>query len=186
MHSVALVLAPGFEEVEAMAPFAILQRASIPVTLYSLNAGRVRSSKGAEIVVNRTIEEASIKDEHDVLVLPGGPGAKELASSKCILDLALHFLESPNWLAAICASPGLVLGPILDSSRTITCFPGSEEAVSNARVDQSQEVIVDGNLITARASGSAILFALKLVEILIDRKTRGEIVSNQLLYKDPA
>ncbi len=182
MHSVALIFASGFEEIEAITPYDLLKRAGIPVTTYGLGSLSIESSRGMTITADQILDVQSIMDNHSVLLLPGGPAAELLASSEDVIRLVEHFIQEPRMLAAICASPSFVLGKSFLSKRKITCYPGTESAVCDGIVDQEQEVIVDKNLITGRGPGSATPFSLKIIEVLTDRATADRVAQEELLY----
>ena len=162
-----MFLADGFEEVEALCPLDVLRRAGLEVTTVGIG-GRdtIRGAHG--ITVHADIPDILYRDSApDMLILPGGmPGAENLDNSR-IVDTALKCaIRKGSYLAAICAAP-MVLGKrgLLEGKRA-TCFPGFEEYLKGALVENDSTVVRDGNIITAKGMGVALDFGLELVKCL--------------------
>jgi 4-methyl-5(b-hydroxyethyl)-thiazole monophosphate biosynthesis len=166
-------LADGFEEVEAVTPINYLRRAGIEVTIAAIGTETtVRGSRGITFVADCTIAELEKAGElksasWDGVFVPGGmPGASNLAA--CV-PAGIFFKEmsaAGKIIAAICASPAVFLAPLgLLEGKKFTCYPGMEKKVSNGTW-LAERVVVDGNLVTARAAGTAAEFALAIIEKL--------------------
>lgn len=174
-----MFLADGFEEVEALCPLDILRRAGLEVTTVGIGGKDI--VQGAHgITVHADIPDVMYRDSSpDMLVLPGGmPGSKNLDESR-IVDAALRAASRKGaYLAAICAAP-MVLGKrgYLNGKRAV-CFPGFEEYLTGACVDDSNTVVRDGNVITAKGMGAAFDFGLELVRCLKDEGTAEKIKSS--------
>ncbi|MBN1522281.1 MAG: DJ-1/PfpI family protein [Candidatus Aureabacteria bacterium] len=159
-----VILAEGFEEIEAITPVDILRRAGIRVTTAGLEGLSVKGSRGVTIVADKVLGEDD--QDFDAVILPGGTnGAENLASSQTVNQLLKTMNNNGKIVAAICASPALVLAPagILDN-KYATCYPGMEENFSNYTTFKEDRVVVDGNIITSRGPGTALEFALAIVE----------------------
>lgn len=111
MKKVAILLADGFEEIEALSPFDVLKRAEIICDFISIKKDLyVKGAHDVTIKADRLIEEAGNLEEYDMVVLPGGmSGAKYLSESEKVLSFLKSFNENKKFIAAICASPALVL-----------------------------------------------------------------------------
>lgn len=170
MPTALVILAPGFEEIEAATPIDVLRRAGVEVTVAGLDALEVRGSRGLTVRADCLLAEAP--KEVDVLVLPGGmPGASNLAGSE---DLGARLREgyaAGRWVAAICAAPAVVLAPLglLDGKRA-TCYPGFEERFSEEVEFSEEMVVVAGRIVTSRGPGTALEFSLVLVEELVSKE----------------
>ena len=176
-----VVLAEGFEEVEAITPIDILRRAGIDVIVAGLESHVVTGSHGVVVKADVTLEE--IKSFPDAVILPGGmPGSENLAKSAKVKDIILTMHSKEKLIAAICASPALVLVPtgILDG-KNATCYPGMEENFTPEITFLEDNVIQDGNIITSRGVGTALDFALKIVEYLAGKDT-ADTVGEQALH----
>jgi len=177
-----IVLAQGFEEIEAVTPIDILRRAGVNVVVAGL---RSKSVKGAhDITINTDVVFGEIDYIPDVLVLPGGtPGAERLAASIELRNLINNMFEDGKLVAAICASPALVLAPsgILEGKKA-TCYPGMEENFSSSVRVSGDKVVQDGNVITSRGPATALEFSLKIVENIIGKETADLIGEKTLLY----
>ena len=175
-----VLLAEGFEEVEAVTPIDYLRRAGINVTTAAIGKYlAVNGSHGIPVSADTSLDNL-LKDGKllasawDAVILPGGlPGADNLASSKEAGVFLLGMAEAGKWVCAICAAPARVLSPLgLLSGRKFTCFPGEEEKViadssaSSGAMWKEDRVVVDGCIITSRGAGTAGEFACTIIEKL--------------------
>ncbi len=178
---VLVILAEGFEDIEAITPIDILRRINVEVIVAGLSGDTVKSARGVVVTADRVLSDTD--NSYDAVILPGGmPGAEHLASSAKVKKIVLEMHEKGKIVAAICASPALILAPmgLLDGKKA-TCFPGMEENFS-AKVKFSQDKVVqDGNIITSRGPATAFLFSLKIAENLVG-KDMAEMVGKQTLY----
>lgn len=166
MKRVLLVLAEGFEEVEAVTPIDYLRRAGIEVTVAGLDRRLVKGAHGISIEATCLLEDATL--DYDGIVLPGGgPGTKRLAESERLISLVRSMTARGKLIAAICAAPALVLGKAAGilAERTYTCFPGMEAEFQGGRFS-TDRVVVDGTVITSRSAGTAGEFAVAIVRYL--------------------
>lgn len=185
---VALLLAEGFEEVEAITPADFLRRAGVDVTLAAVGGSRlVTGSHGivvqADCLLEQLEEPAERPPQIEALVVPGGmPGAANIAASPAALELVRDVFRAGRLVAAICAAPAVVLGAAgVLGGRQATCFPGYEEKLRAAGARPSAErVVVDGNLITSRGAGTAAEFALAVVERLVGAEAARELHARTL------
>ncbi|MBI3999896.1 MAG: DJ-1/PfpI family protein [Candidatus Omnitrophica bacterium] len=182
VKKVLVILAEGFEEIEAITPIDVLRRAGVEVTLAGLGSQIVAGAHGVKFQA-----DVALNDYHglpDAMILPGGmPGAKNLGESKKVAELIKKMNSQNRIVSAICAAPALALAPtgILDGKRA-TCYPGFEENFSGAITFSTDRVVTDGNIITSRGPGSALEFALELVEKLVG-KEKAETLSEGMLVK---
>ena len=172
-----VLLAEGFEEVEAVTPIDVLRRAGIEVTVASLGAKQVKGAHDIIVVADTTLTE--VRGEFDALVLHGGsPGAANLAGSPEVKQLIQNYFKAGKFIAAICAAPAVVLAPtgILKGKRA-TCFPGCEKDFGKEVTFVKDSVVIDGNVITSRGLGTAHAFSLAIVGKLLgpqEEKKLGE------------
>jgi protein deglycase len=181
---VAVLLAAGFEEIEAVTVIDVLRRAGIQVTVIGLSRKRVQGSHGISIEVDGALEDqAALEVPFDAVVLPGGlPGAHHLRDSEAVRAFVLQKRAQGARVAAICAAPialaafGVLLG------KQATCYPGFEGILQQAGAAPSSEpVVVDGDVITSRGVGTALPFALRLVAELVDEATADELGRRMLV-----
>ena len=178
---VYILLAPGFEEAEALAPADLLRRAEIETALVSLTGEPVPGSHGVTVTADMTLEEVNLS-QAEMIVLPGGgPGYKNLGKDPRVERLVREAAEKGLWVAAICAAPTL-LGRwgLLEGKRAV-CYPGMEEGLAGAVRQPDSGVVRDGKIITGRAVGSAFEFGLTLVEALAG-KARADEVRRGIVY----
>ncbi len=176
MASVLVPLAQGFEELEAITVVDLLRRAGIEVTTAGLDEQAVKASRGTVLVPDTNLDEA-LKHDYDMVVLPGGlPGADHLDNDPRIHALLRDMANSGHYTAAICAAPKVLAHAGLLEGRQVTSFPGVLDEVSGIDY-RSEAVVEDGNLITSRGPGTAMDFALTLIERLVGKTKRDEVES---------
>lgn len=162
---VAVLIAPGLEEVEALAPVDILWRAGVPCDMVAVGPSRqVTSSHHVVLTCDLTLEEASLED-YDMLVLPGGiPGTPNLKAEPRLTEALTARVTADRPVAAICAAPSILAELGLLRGRRATANPGFVDAVRAGGAQVSEEaVVVDGNLITSRGMATAVDFGLEIV-----------------------
>ena len=180
---VLVILADGFEEIEAITPVDVLRRAGLEVTLAGLSGRVITGAHGIKFQADMTLDE--YKDSPDAIVLPGGmPGAKNLGESKKVTEIVKRMNSQKKIVGAICAAPALALAPagVLDGKKA-TCYPGFEQNFPASVSFSNERVVVDGNIITSRGPGSALEFALELVEQLAG-KEKAKALTEGLLAKN--
>ena len=163
---VYILLAPGFEEAEALVPADLLRRAGIEVALTALEGEEVTGGHQITETADLSLEQADL-DRADMVVLPGGGvGVQNLGRSAAVEALVRETAARGIPLAAICAAPTL-LGRwgLLEGKRAV-CYPGMEDGLTGATVCRDSGAVEDRKLVTGRAAGSAFDFGLKLVEVL--------------------
>lgn len=176
VKKVLVPLAPGCEELEAVTIIDLLRRAGIQVVTASLEEGPVTCSRGTVIVADTTLETIK-NEEFDLIVLPGGlPGADHLNQDPRIHELISRTAAANRPVAAICAAPKVLASNGLLNGKKATAYPGSLDALDTSAIDLGDApVVVDENIITSRGPGTAMDFALTLIEILLGKKTRDDV-----------
>ena len=174
-----IVLADGFEEIEAVTPVDILRRAGVAVEIVGLDSTEVRGAHDITLVADRTLGET---EDVDAIILPGGmPGATHLAASETLAAILKRQAESGRLVAAICASPGVVLAGLgLLDGRRAACFPGAEQNFGPSTTHVLEPVCKDGPLITSRGPGTAFAFALEIVRELVDDATADRLAEGMI------
>ena len=176
MASVIVPLAQGCEELEAITIVDLLRRAGIEVVTAGLDEQPVRASRGVVLLADMTLDAALQKD-YDMVVLPGGlPGADHLKNDARIIRLLVQMKEADKYTAAICAAPAVLAEAGLLDGKRATSYPGSLDAGGVPGLDYvEQPVVVDGKVITSRGPGTAMDFALELIETLSGTRVRDEV-----------
>lgn len=177
MKVLALIF-DGFEELEATAPFALIRRVGIPLTIASTRTDVV-GTHHLHYVDITPLEKVDYED-YDALVLPGGPHYLFLEKSEDVLEIIHHFFKKQKIVAAICAAP-TVLGRLgYLAHRNYTCFTSMDEDFGGCYLDQN--VVVDDNLITARSAAASMEFAFKIIEKVAGIETL-EAVQKRIYYE---
>ncbi len=181
MKKVALFLASGFEEIEALGTVDILRRAQIPVETVSITDDKkVTGAHGVPVLADKTFAELDFS-AIEVLVLPGGmPGAKNLNEHEALKRKIQEHAEKGRVVAAICAAPMVLGGLGLLDGKKATCYPGFEPELIGAKVT-GDNVSVDKNIVTGKGPGLVFEFALELVETIAGAGTRKEVREGLLL-----
>ncbi|MDR3208105.1 MAG: DJ-1/PfpI family protein [Oscillospiraceae bacterium] len=164
---VYLLLADGFEDLEAVAPIDVLRRADIPLTTVGVSDRRVTSAHGLTVEADAVLDGLDVSDM-EMLVLPGGPGVDNLRHSPAVKTLLRDAARAGKLIGAICAAPALLAELGLLKGKRAVCFPDCEQTLTDhgVHIETDRQVTHDLNIITARAAGSAVEFALKLTAML--------------------
>ena len=165
---VAVLIAPGLEEIEGLTVVDLLFRAGIPCDTVAITPERtVTSSHEVTIVCKRSIDDDGFAfDDYDMLVLPGGiPGTPNLRACEPLCAGVVARAEAGRPLAAICAAPSIFAELGLLKGRRATSNPGFQHVLAErgAVLLADDPVVVDGNLITSQGAGTAMPFALEIV-----------------------
>ena len=176
----AIFLADGFEEVEALTPADYLRRAGLEVILAGVGTMQPTGAHG--VTISADIDAAELPDELDGVVLPGGmPGAANLAASGVVEEHCRRVMESGGLTAAICAAPALAFGAFgLIEGRRFTCYPGFETEVSGGHFTD-ERVVADGDMITSRGPGTAGEFAVAVIRRLLGDEAADRVAGETLL-----
>jgi len=181
---VIVLLAEGFEEVEAVTIVDYLRRAGVNVTIAAITLFMtVRGARGIKVDADTLLAgvDAAIGN-WDAVILPGGQkGATNIAACEEACKLIKNMAAAGKPVCAICASPALVLSPLgLLTGKRFTCYPGMEEKV-NEGVWSGDKVVVDGNIITSRGAGTAGFFAVAIIEKLLGEEAAKKTADAVLL-----
>ncbi|MCR5482718.1 MAG: DJ-1/PfpI family protein [Clostridia bacterium] len=170
-----LHLAEGFEEIEAVTVVDILRRARFDIQTVSLTGSLdVTGAHGITISADTIIEKADY-DDCDMIILPGGmPGTVNLAQSEILMNRIREFAEGNKYVAAICAAPMVLAAAGILQGKKATIYPGMENKLEGAKV-KKDTVVTDGRIITSKGPGTAMEFALVIVELL-----RGKPIASTL------
>ena len=176
MAKVYVLLADGFEDVEALIPVDVLRRGGVEVLTVSTNPDvMVESAHGVSICADIMFDEANYSDA-DLLMLPGGmPGASNLFAHEGVCEAVKAQFATGKKVSAICAAPAVVLAQlgILDGKKA-TCYPGFEKMLTKAEYT-ADLVTVDGNVTTAEGPAAAFPYAYELLTQLVDKQTSDQI-----------
>lgn len=176
MASVLVPLAQGCEELEAVTVVDLLRRAGIEVVTAGLDAQPVKASRGMMLLPDTTLDLA-LQQSFDMVVLPGGlPGADHLKNDARVIELLQKVAADDGYTAAICAAPRvLATAGLLDGKRA-TSYPGALDIDAVPGIEyQEVAVVADGRVITSRGPGTAMDFALTLIETLVGKAQRDEV-----------
>ncbi len=176
MARVLVPLAQGCEELEAVSIIDLLRRAGIDVVTAGLTEGVVTCSRGVVMVPDASLDDV-MDDDFDMIVLPGGlPGADHLDEDVRVQRLLKHMAEQGKYTAAICAAPKVLASAGLLQGKQATSYPGVIDGMKltdTRYVDQA--VVSDGKVITSRGPGTAMDFALVLIEKLVGKEQRNAV-----------
>ncbi|BCX78967.1 DJ-1 family glyoxalase III [Campylobacter sp. 19-13652] len=178
---VAVILAEGFEEIEAISCVDVLRRAGIEVSVAGLASAEVSGAHGVRVVADTTLGELRAEDLSAV-VLPGGlPGAEHLANSSALKSLLVKMKNAGKIVAAICAAPmALEAAGVL--SESFVCYPGFEENVraSASGYVPNCDVLVSNGVITGKGPALSMKFALEIVCALKGDECAREVAAGLL------
>lgn len=181
MEKTAIFLADGYEEIEALAVVDIFRRAGIEMDMVSISEELLTNgSHGICVMADKLLKDTNFAD-YNMLVLPGGlKGMQNLEACETLMKKIDEFYENNKYVAAICASPSILGRRGILEGKEATAYPGFEEELKGATVVDAGAV-KNNNVITGRSMGSAIDFALLLVETLLG-KEKAEEIAKQIVY----
>lgn len=181
MAKVAVFFATGYEEIEALTVVDVLRRANIETDMISVSGdGSVCGAHGIEVKMDKCLSGTEAA-EYDVCVLPGGmPGTTNLEKSDVLMKVVDSFYAQDKLVAAICAAPSILGHRDMLKGKTACCYPGFEDELEGAEVTD-EAVTRDGNVITSRAMGCALDFALEILAALTDARNADQM-ADKLLY----
>lgn len=177
MVTVLIPLAEGCEELEAVTLIDLLRRADITVITASLtNNTHITASRGVRLIADTTLENV-IYDDFDMIVLPGGmPGTTHLNDDIHVHAILKRLHQSDKAIAALCAAPLVLANMGLLNKKNVSCYPGVLKPSDWPQIKLSDEsVVIDGNILTSRGLGTAMDFALVIIEYLTDQDTRNRV-----------
>jgi 4-methyl-5(b-hydroxyethyl)-thiazole monophosphate biosynthesis len=176
MANVLIPLAQGCEELEAVTIIDLLRRAQLNVTTASLTKEPITASQGTILVADKTLDEA-LKNEYNMIVLPGGlPGADHLNQDPRIQKLLREMAQQGKYTCAICAAPRALASAGLLKGKRATSYPGTLDKMDIPGMTfVKAPVVIDGKVITSRGPGTAMDFALTLIEVLGGKGLRDEV-----------
>lgn len=182
MKKVLLLLAEGFEEVEALTTVDYLRRMDIIVDTCSINGERrVTGAHRITVESDKDLSKVDSIKNYDALVIPGGlPGATNLRDNGRVIELVQEFNQEEKLIAAICAGPIVLQRAGIITGKKVTSYPGFDNDLKESEY-KDDLVVQDGNIITARGPAVAVYFALKLVENLVGEDKREELAKDILL-----
>jgi 4-methyl-5(b-hydroxyethyl)-thiazole monophosphate biosynthesis len=178
-NKVLVILAAGFEEIEAITVIDILRRAGIETTVAGLDRELITGSHNLLIKCDTVLAEIDQQD-YSHLVLPGGqPGTNNLKNDARVLQLTTDFYRQNKVVAAICAAPTVLQAAGILAGKRITSYPAERQNLTSVNYS-ADKVVCDKNIITSRGVGTAIDFALTLVENISGKEVRRTIAEKIL------
>ena len=163
---VYILLGTGFEEIEALTPVDLLRRAGVEVRTVGLNGKIIYGSHAIGVEADMTIEELDVSDA-EMLVLPGGlGGVASIRGCAKALEAVKAVWAAGKYVTAICAGPTVLAELGLLTGKRATCYPGQIPNMCDALVVENAACVTDGRVITGTSAGTAVPFALALIEAL--------------------
>jgi len=172
---VYILMADGFEEIEALTVVDVLRRAEIKIEMVSIGGELVTGAHGIVVKADKLIGAINV-DNAEMIILPGGmPGTKNLEASEDVQSLVKDAVDAKKWVSAICAAP-MILGNkgYLKNIEAI-CFPGFEKYLSGAII-KDRTVNVYKKFITSKGAGTSLDFAFAIVSVLRDEATARDLM----------
>ncbi len=183
MARIAILLADGFETIEALAPADILRRGGQEVALVTVNEEpHVTTAQKVGIDCDATLATYDFST-CDLIVLPGGlPGTTTLRATDKVCELAREFMAS-KYVGSICAAPSILAELGLLEGRVATCYPGFESDFPAGVRPEANGVYRSGNLVTASGPGFAVEFGLALLELVAGKDVADSVAGGMLIER---
>jgi len=175
MPRAIIILADGFEEIEAIAPIDLLRRAGIEVLTAGLGKSQITAAHGLKVVCDE-IFDVKKHGAFDALILPGGmPGTNNLMENGDVIQAVKDYFAQGRLCCAICAAPKVFAKAGILKNRKFTCFPSVEKEIPQAQYCDDVAVR-DENIITGKAAGTSIDFACVIIESLLDEEDAAAVL----------
>ena len=179
---VYMLLGTGFEEMEAIAPVDLLRRAGVEVLTVGIDGKAVTGSHKIVVEADITMGQMDLTNM-EMIVIPGGlGGVASLRGNQSALDALKFGWENGKYVAAICAGPTVLADLGITDGLRATCYPGHEQFMGTANMQENAAVVTDGRLITGTSAGCAIPFGLALVEALKGKEV-AETIQKQIVIR---
>lgn len=175
MKKVYVLLADGFELIEALTPVDVLRRGGADVKTVSITSEKdVMSAQKVLVKADTTLNETDIKDG-DMVVLPGGyPGYVNLGNSNEVVEIVKFYADNDKFIGAICGAPSILANHNIASGKKVTCHSAIKGLMKNYQYEE-KNIVRDEKLITGMGAGHSLTFALNLAEVLLDSDTISQI-----------
>ncbi|HEY5594346.1 MAG TPA: DJ-1 family glyoxalase III [Nitrospiria bacterium] len=174
MKKVLIPVAPGFEEIEAVTVIDILRRAGVAVTVAGTVKGEIEGRNKIKLTPDVLLEDV-VARPFDMIVLPGGSaGTEHLKKDPRVKQILNDMAARGGYITAICAAPTVLSAVGLLQGKKVTSHPSVKGNLSETNYSEDR-VVVDGRIVTSRSPGTALEFAMKLVEILEGRSKMEEV-----------
>ncbi len=185
MSRVLVPLAPGFEEIEAITIIDVLRRAGVTVDVVGTESGPITGSHGITVTPDRLLAGIDA-GAYDLIALPGGmPGTVRLREHAEVRRVVRELADRGRYTTAICAAPTVLAAAGVTAGRAVTSHPSVAAELAGTAY-REDPVVVDGPVITSRGAGTAMEFALALVETLADRATADRLRAQMVVPVRPA
>lgn len=179
---VCILLGTGFEEAEALVPADMLRRANIDVCMAGVDGIDITGAHHITVKADCAVADVNV-DELELLFLPGGLGGVDaIKSSPTAMELIRQAHEKGVKLAAICAAPTILAELGYLNGKKAVCYPSMLDRLTGADTTHGQHVVVDGNIITGEAAGSAFTFGFKLIEVLKGAEKAKKVCDSVYYY----
>jgi 4-methyl-5(b-hydroxyethyl)-thiazole monophosphate biosynthesis len=180
MSKAVVVLADGFEEIEALSVVDILRRAKVEVFIAGIKDGFATSARGVKVLPDGHINVVSVEN-FDAIILPGGqPGADNINADNRTIELLHEFNKADKLVCAICAAPYILAEKGFLTDKKATCYPSYAEVLDESYIEQT--VVESGNIITSRGPATASEFAFKIVDRLAGKEVTDSLRKAMLYY----
>jgi len=182
LKEILVLLADGFEEVEALTVVDYLRRKDILVKTCSISKSKiVIGAHDIPVEADLLIDNIRNIEDCNGVIIPGGmPGAENLKNSKAVINTVQKFYKEDKLIGAICAGPIVLKEAGIIEGKDITSYPGFEEDLKGGNYKEDL-VVRDGNIITARGPAVAVYFALELIEYISGKEKSDELKNDILL-----
>lgn len=178
-----IFLAPGFEEIEALATVDAMRRAGMKIVEVSVtDTKHVTGATGQTVVADSLLTDIDPTDA-EWIIMPGGqPGADNLHSSQKVNKIIKNQYERGGKIAAICAGPAVVVAPTgILKGKKATCYPGLGNMIeSEGGTYVKEPVVIDGNIITSEGPGTTLMFAKAIISASVGKEKADETLSSML------
>lgn len=179
---VYVILGKGFEEIEAITQVDVLRRSGAEVRTAGIGGLQVEGAHGIVVTADCTVEQMDVANA-DMIVIPGGLGGVEaISGDACAMAAIKKAYEDGKYVAAICAGPSVLAKLGIIEGKNVTSYPGTKDWLGDVVYHEDKPVVVDGKIITSRAPGTSVAFALALSKALCGEETAKQVEKDLVIY----
>ena len=170
-----ILLAPGFEEMEALVPADLLRRAGVEVALVGVSGELVPGGHNIVVKADLPLSEVRFEDMEGIMLPGGGVGVANLGADANVEALVKQAAAQDKLVSAICAAPSLLSKWGLLAGKKAVCYPSWKDKIADACYLPGEKLAVEGNTVTGQAAGASFEFGLKLIEALRGEETARRV-----------
>ncbi len=163
--NVLILAGPDFEDRELIYPYYRFLEAGATVKIAGIGEKSYKGKYGIPIDVDGQCQDF-LKHNWDVVVIPGGWAPDKIRANQEALEIVRNTNKQGGIIAAICHAGWVLASAEIVQGRQVTSFQNIKDDLIHAGARWvDQEVVVDGNLVTARKPADLPAFLREVLKL---------------------